>query len=168
MSDDDNCKFNKTMDAHYASLGKVASAWSEFEHVIQWAIWSLAGLDNLTGACITIQIGTSSRMMDAIIALLRLRGAPENAITPLQKFATEVADMQRKRNRIVHDPWSFRLPSAQPYRMEMTAQKKLVSDLIPHSTTEVVGFLDKISALPGQFDALLSAVPLSPLPAAQP
>jgi len=160
MSDDDIRKFDEIMNAHYASVGKVVSVWAEFEHRIQWAIWSLASLDNLTGACITTHIGSSGRMIDSVIALLRIRGAPENAIKPLLKFAEEVAKSQRIRNRIVHDPWSFRLPSAQPHRMEMTAQKNIVSDLVPHSTEEVDDFLKKISVFPDQFDALLTAVPL--------
>jgi hypothetical protein len=41
--------FTAKMEAHYAAVGKVASHWAAFEHRIQWAIWNIAGLDNLTG-----------------------------------------------------------------------------------------------------------------------
>ena len=65
------------METHYAAVGKVASNWAAFEHRIQWAIWNIAELDNLTGACITAQIGNSGRMIDAVIALLRLKGVTD-------------------------------------------------------------------------------------------
>jgi hypothetical protein len=111
MSVVDKEEFNKKMEAHYAAVGEVASTWASFEHRIQWVIWNLANLDNLTGASITVQIGNSARMLDAVIALLRLKGAPERSIVPLLNFAEQVGKKQRRRNRIVHDPWSFRIPS---------------------------------------------------------
>jgi hypothetical protein len=77
MSDTDKEVFIAKMESHYAAVGKVASHWADFEHRIQWAIWNIAELDNLTGACITAQIGNSGRMHDALIALLRLKTRPK-------------------------------------------------------------------------------------------
>jgi hypothetical protein len=150
------------MQAHYAAVGKLASIWAEFEHRIQWAIWNLASLDNLTGACITVQIGNSGRMIDAVIALLRLRNAPEASIKPLLTFAAKVGKKQRRRNRIVHDPWSFRLPHGEAYRFELSANREVISAEIPHSTTEVEDFTKEVTALVDEFNSLLSAVPLQP------
>lgn len=162
MSVDD--EFNAKMEAHYAAVGKVASHWAGFEHRIQWAIWHLANLDNLTGACITVQIGNSARMIDAVIALLRLKGAPQKAITPLLKFAEKVAKKQRQRNRIVHDPWSFRIPSGEAYRNELSANKDVISTSVHHSTEEVEKFSNDIVALVNELDAVLSVVLLQSSP----
>lgn len=153
--------FTAKMEAHYAAVGKVASHWAAFEHRIQWAIWNIAGLDNLTGACITAQIGNSGRMIDALIALLRLKRATEDSIAPLRKFAEKLGNKQRRRNRIVHDPWSFR-PNGEAARSELSANKEVISTLVPHSTKEVEAFADDIIALVTELETQLKAVTFPP------
>lgn len=155
-------EFTAKMDAHYAAVGLVASTWAEFEHIIQWAIWNLACLDNLTGACITTQIGNSGRLLDATIALLRLRGASETDVKPILKFAEKVGKKQRQRNRFVHDPWSFKLPDAEPGRFEVSARREVITHTFRHSTKEVTDFAREIMALVTEFDNLLTAVSLPP------
>jgi hypothetical protein len=157
MSVEDATAFTVQTETHYAAVGKLASNWAEFEHRIQWAIWNIAGLDNLTGACITAQIGNSGRLIDAMIALLRLKGATESSITSLNKFAARVGDKQRQRNRIVHDPWSFKIPNGEAVRGELSASREVISTFVPHSTKEVEDFADGISALVGELETLLNA-----------
>ena len=152
----------EAMEAHYAAIGKIAAAWAHFEHVIQWAIWGLAGMDSLKGPCVTTQIGNSARMIDAVIALLRENKAEEEYIKPLLKFAEEVGHLQRKRNRIIHDPWAFRLPFGEPFRDEMSANRRLVKELISHPTEELDDFHEKIKEITSQFEQLMT-VPI-PLP----
>jgi hypothetical protein len=168
MSDADKEVFIAKMETHYAAVGMVASHWAAFEHRIQWAIWNLAGLDNLTGACITTHIGNSGRMIDALIALLRLKHATEDSITPLRKFAEKVGKKQRQRNRIVHDPWSFRIPSGEAARDELSANREVISTLVPHSTKEVEAFAEDIIALVTELDTQLKAVTLAPPPTEHP
>ena len=161
MADEDEKAFNKAMESHYAAIGKVTAAWAGFEHVIQFAIWGLAGVDPSRGACVTTQIGNSDRMMDAVISLLRQNGIPEKSIKPLIKFADEVGVKQRKRNRIIHDPWAFRVPTGEPFREEMSAKKRLVNDLISTPTKELEDFEEQIRKLIARFEELLSVpVPL--------
>ena len=64
--------------SHYAAVGRVASKWAQLEHQIQELIWGLAGLDELTGACITSQIGGSGRLMYALLAILEQKGATKD------------------------------------------------------------------------------------------
>jgi hypothetical protein len=97
----------KTMP-HYAAVGRVASKWAQLDHHIQELIWGLAGLDEMTGACITSQIGNSGRLMDALLALLEQKGATKKALQPLRSLSEVIGIKQRMRNRIVHDPWYFR------------------------------------------------------------
>jgi hypothetical protein len=75
----------KTM-LHYAAVGRVASKWAQLEHHIQELIWGLAGLDEMTGTCITSQIGQSGRLMDAVLALLEQKGASKDDLKPFGKF----------------------------------------------------------------------------------
>ena len=107
---------------HYAAVGRVASKWAQLEHHIQELIWGLAGLDEMTGTCITSQIGHSGRLMDALLALLEQKGASKDELKPFGKFCQSVGDKQRMRNRIVHDPWYFRFNqdgSTTGYRLEI-------------------------------------------------
>jgi hypothetical protein len=107
-------------------------------------------------------------MIDAVIALLRLRGTTEESIKPLHKFAEKVGKKQRQRNRIVHDPWSFRIPSGEASRFEVSAARDVISASIPHSTKEVEAFADDIVALVNELEAVLNAVKLPPSPAKHP
>jgi hypothetical protein len=168
MTDFDDDEFDKSATIHYASVGKVAAIWAGLEHLMQMAIWRLARVDNLTGVCITAQIGNSGRLLDAITALLRLRGATDIALKPLLTFSEKVGRRQRKRNRIVHDEWVFRL-DGQPSRFEVSANRLAVYDIIPHSTDEVEDFVKQIIALCDEFNEILSdpALP-QPLPEKHP
>lgn len=94
-------------DTHLAAIGRVASNWSRFEQTLAMALWRLAGLDNRTGTCLTAQIPNSARMLDALIALARLRQTSDAAVKKLNKFTERTLGLQEQRNRIVHDMWTF-------------------------------------------------------------
>jgi hypothetical protein len=135
---------------HYAAVGRVAASWAEFEHQIQILIWNLAGLDDSIGACITSQVGNSSRLLDCMLAILRLRGKTDKDLKPLQAFCGQVAEKQRRRNRIIHDPWFFRFEedgSSSPHRLEMSAAKRLVYRLISEDPKSINTFIAEISQL---------------------
>jgi hypothetical protein len=157
FDDESDERFQKATDTHYAAIGNVVAYWAEFELRLQWAIWRLADLDSSIGACITAQIGNSARLIDAIIALLRHKGASEDTIRPLLSFAEEVGKKQRKRNRIIHDPWAFEYPTGEAVRHEVSAQRQLINDLIPQSTIEIEDFAHQIIRLVEELDPLLVA-----------
>lgn len=74
------------MDRHYAAIGKVALSWAAFEQMISYAIWTLADIDPSGGACITAQVINSDRLLNAVSALLHLKGATDKMLKPLDKF----------------------------------------------------------------------------------
>jgi hypothetical protein len=80
----------------------------------------------------------------------------------LRKFAEKVGKKQRQRNRIVHDPWSFRIPSSEAARSELTANKEVISTAVTHSTKQVEAFADDIIALVLELDTQLKGVTLAP------
>src|SRR5208282_77336 len=103
------------------------------EHQIQVLIWRLAGLDHLTGTCITAQIGNSGRLLDAVLALLEQRGSSKDDLKPLRSLCAVVGAKQRKRNRIIHDPWYSRFNedgTTTGHRLETSAAKTAVHSLI--------------------------------------
>lgn len=153
--------FDKIANPHYAAVGKVAASWAGFEHHLQQSIWVAAGIDFSIGACLTTQIGNSGRLIDALIAVLRLRGATEDNIKPLLSFAGDVGNKQRKRNRIVHDPWFFRIDQDEPrktFRYELSASKTFVDELKHQPTDELQQFILSIKELSTTLDFLLTQI----------
>lgn len=135
---------------HYAAVGRVASKWAQLEHHIQELIWGLAGLDEMTGTCITSQIGNSGRLLDALLALLEQKGATKKHLQPLHKFYKAVGDKQRMRNRIVHDPWYFHFNqdgSTTGYRLESSAVKTVVRKLIKQDHEKLETLIQDIESL---------------------
>jgi hypothetical protein len=136
----------KTMP-HYAAVGRVASKWAQLEHHIQELIWGLAGLDAMTGTCITSQIGNSGRLMDALLALLEQKKASKEDLEPLRSLYGKISEKQRMRNRIVHDPWYFRFNedgTATGYRFESSARKTVVRKLIEHDLEPLIAEIDSL------------------------
>jgi hypothetical protein len=136
----------KTMP-RYAAIGRVASKWAQLEHHIQELIWGLAGLDAITGTCITSQIGNSGLLMNALLALLEQKGATKKELEPFGKFCQAVGDKQRMRNRIVHDPWYFHFNddgSTTGYRFESTAVKTVVRKMIKQDLEPLIQEIESL------------------------
>jgi hypothetical protein len=95
-------------DRDYASasvaVGRVASNWAFFEHMLDELLWWLCDLDAQRGACLTSQMGSSYNRLLAIEALIRLRGASAGQQATLQKIASKWHGLNERRNRVVHDP----------------------------------------------------------------
>lgn len=135
---------------HYAAVGRVAAKWAELEHQIQVLIWRLARLDHLMGTCITAQIGNSGRLMDAVLALLEQRAASKDDLKPLRSLCGDIGEKQRKRNRIIHDPWYFRFNedgTATGHKLETTAAKTAVHSLVKEDHESLEAFIGEIHSL---------------------
>ena len=128
-------RLDPTTTAHLAAIGKVAAYWSTFESTLDRLSHDLAGINSKVGMCLTAQISGTGRKLDAYIALARSRGTTK-AIPELNKFANDTVGLAEQRNRIIHDSWII-VPAHPPLRLEITARKKPVADLIEHSTPEV-------------------------------
>jgi hypothetical protein len=139
----------KTMP-HYAAVGRVASKWAQLDHHIQELIWGLAGLDAMTGTCITSQIGNSGRLMDALLALLEQKGATKKELQPLRSLSDVIGIKQRMRNRIIHDPWYFHFNqdgTTTGYRFESSAVKTVVRKPIKQDYEKLEKLIQDIESL---------------------
>jgi hypothetical protein len=139
----------KTMP-HYAAVGRVASKWAQLDHHIQELIWGLAGLDAMTGTCITSQIGNSGRLMDALLALLEQKGATKKELQPLRSLSDVIGIKQRMRNRIIHDPWYFHFNqdgTTTGYRFESSAVKTVVRKPIKQDYKKLEKLIQDIESL---------------------
>ena len=159
-SKDRRRRLQQRVDAHFSAVGKVAAFWSEFERQLQMTIWKLAEIDTFSGACITSRIDGSAKLLECIRALIQLKGLRGEDLQFLTEFCEEVAELQRQRDKIVNDPWSFRIVDAFPHRKELEAHKKPEQDHVPHSTKEVEAVAETISDLLQRFQVFLSDAPL--------
>jgi hypothetical protein len=107
----------------YEWIGRVSTSWATLETFIDMDIWSLAGVNPDTGACITANLQSANRRLQTLLALLRMRGADEGLATAINVFIRDADSLARRRNRIIHDPW-VRYKGTY-YRWEVTAERRL-------------------------------------------
>jgi hypothetical protein len=58
--------------SHLAAIGKVIDAWGDLEFEIDRVIWSLMGVQQPFGACVTSQLPSVYPKLSALRALLHL------------------------------------------------------------------------------------------------
>jgi len=116
------------MKSHFWALGVVASAWASFEMTIDLHALQLAQITSNSGLCFTAQIAGSARKLDGYISVAQFRGA-KKIIGELNEFAKDTAGLAEQRNRMIHDPWLIWAKNS-PHRLEISARKKLRSELV--------------------------------------
>ena len=92
---------------HYSAVGKVAVEWTRFEMRIAEMVRMLAGVNNKFGECITVQVANTARMLDALSALAELRSPGSAGKKPFKKRLDRIQGLAERRNRVVHDEWTF-------------------------------------------------------------
>ncbi len=146
-------KTSELTTEYLAALGRVVTQWSRFELRLDLEISFLVGASDVgMMACVTAQIPISARKMDAVIALFGQHGASDDALKPLRSLAGRADELQRKRNRYIHDAWAFGTETDTAYRLEITAQKSLVWDHKVVPLSELTDFAKDVDALVEKFD----------------
>jgi hypothetical protein len=156
-------EIDRADDAHFASVGKVVSAWAILEVLMDGLIWKLADVSTLNGACITAQIPNSARRLDAIISLIHLHNGSKDLVRRFNKFSEKVRELQLKRNRVIHDPWVFD-STGSPMRFEISASKSLELGFKGVTTAETNKLAEEIKIVTTEFHdlALLTMTELKP------
>jgi hypothetical protein len=116
VSDPESFDFGSLPDHHkfYALVGRVASEWSQIEHVLDMTIWELSNLQSRYAACITSQIMGIGPRCKAITALIRARDLDPKLAKKFRQFMNSAYNAADLRARIVHDPWYINLGSDVP------------------------------------------------------
>jgi len=86
-------------------IGRVASEWTHFEHILDQIIWALAGIDENIAICITGQMIGATLRFKAIDALGKHLGISQELLTKTNRLKNDNYAVVEGRNRIVHDPW---------------------------------------------------------------
>jgi hypothetical protein len=145
-------------EEHYAAIGKVASNWAVLERLIDSAIWGLSGADDEEGACLTAQLGSIGRRLDAFNSLIRLRKGSDELMSQINTFTRKANEAARRRNRIIHDPWVAERHTLVPHRFQITADPVPVFRYKVMPTDEVIAVVEEIADLINEFDRLVREV----------
>jgi hypothetical protein len=145
-------------EAHFAAMGKVVANFAAFEAILQSAIWRFANVDDEAGICLTAELSLH-RSFDALIALARLRGATDDMLKRLAKFAADTQNgIKAQRNRIVHDPVYFEPDSSAPNRLKISARKTVVYGYEPAPTAAIEKLVDNIGDRISKFERLIEEI----------
>jgi len=141
-------------DPHFAAAGRLVETWAQLEFRIDQAIWELAGVEQMFGACITAQlIGVNGRLR-ALRALVRLRGGSDALIRELGTFAGSLSRLQHERHRVAHDPRMIHKETGAMERLEITADNSLTFGFQPESPDTLLATRNEIAAKVREFIAL--------------
>jgi hypothetical protein len=143
---------------HAAAIGRLVSTWAHLEHEIDQLVWTLAGVEENPGACLTAQLSTVARRLDALISLLKLHSTDDLIIRKVAKFKGRTIELAEKRNRVVHDPWSYGYRSKKHYRLEVTARSKLEHRYLHVSTEDMDKITDEIKKASEWFGEIRSQI----------
>jgi hypothetical protein len=106
---------------HLAAVGFVATYWAALELNIDVNAVELANANSLAFS-FTAQLIGASRRLDAYISIARARGS-KKFNEKLEAFAKETIALSERRNRVIHDPWTF-FHNGKHSRFELTARRR--------------------------------------------
>jgi len=90
---------------YYALIGRVAAESAHLEHILDLTIWDILRDPHTMASCITGKlIGVGTRL-EVIKSLADYQGISKDLITKYNKLGGEVSELNRKRNRYIHDAW---------------------------------------------------------------
>jgi hypothetical protein len=131
----------------YAVIGQVAAEWSMLEHILDFTIWDLSGMDHDIGACITAQMLGSTNRFRSIIALSKRKQLSDKIIKEATKLMRVSHDPGELRNRIVHDSWYSEEPPGGVKQFRAMAWKDPRFGLIDIDKKEIDKLVSSIRSL---------------------
>ena len=114
---------SQAMVSAYVRVGQVAVLWSTLERQIDQTIWAVAGLNTEVGACITSHIQSLTYKINALTAIVALRGHSD-LVVKLNKLRSEAEPLGKLRNEVIHTPISVDKHSGQVKRDLISTEKR--------------------------------------------
>jgi hypothetical protein len=125
-------------------IGQVASEWALFEHTLDRSIWSLLGVHNDLGACLTAQIIGATPRFNAIIALAKRKKVKNKIVEQIIDLQNRSYEIQEQRNRIIHDPWFMALGLSPQVAQFKSPKKGLVFGIADIDQSSIEKLIEKI------------------------
>lgn len=145
-------------EPHYKEIGKVAANWAVLELLVGSALWRIAQVNDYEGACLTAQIPNMARRIDALAALVKVRGGSKGIVTKINKFGEDTFGLNEQRNRIVHDPWYIDRVTGEIQRLEVSAKRTLKFSYVAVSVNEIQAVVDLIHNHINRWDDLAKEI----------
>ena len=118
MNEQDEPSPIPSSDEYMLRIGKVTSAWSDLEYVVDNTIWALSDVDEIVGGCVTANLTSIHLKLRSLYALLDLRGASAATLKLLKSYQNRISGTAEKRNVVVHHPWGFLIPEDEEGNLE--------------------------------------------------
>lgn len=125
-------------DGYSEKIAAGANTWAWIEFELHWMIWELSEVNPSVGLCLTAQMFTFDAKMNALLALLTLREAPESFVKKVHAFMESTRGAQEARNRLVHDVWVMdNRDASRMGRLKMSARRKLDFSVQSYAISEI-------------------------------
>ena len=125
------------LDPFSLAIGKLSLAWAEFEFNVNDAIWELANVERKAGTCLSSQMIGPGPRFRCLIALLNLRGTPQEIIKAMNSLSHDAEGLGRQRNRYLHDPMVWHKKEGTVHRMEATADRTVKHGIVPVTLDDI-------------------------------
>jgi hypothetical protein len=145
MDHDDEDAANALLSPYYEIVGRIASAWSHVEQLIDDTIWTLAEVSHDKGACITSQLQSLYPRFRALSALVELHGGDKKILREIEAVSNSGMSLSKERNRAVHDPIGYHIDKQIAVIHRITADKSLEMDAIPANIAEYKNTRERIT-----------------------
>lgn len=144
-------------EPHFAAVGRMVDACAGLDLCIDYMIWELLGIDQLSGACVTAQMISIHPRMHALLALAHLKGATASLVE-LRKFYTDMGGLAEKRNRLVHDKRLVNYHTEEVAIFTISAKHSLKFGIVQETTKELDGFAQTMKSMTKRFEAIAEKI----------
>ena len=131
----------------YTLVGRVASEWSQLEHICDMTIWELCNINSLYAACITSQIMGVGPRCKVILNLLRVRGFDAETVKRYRRLMADSYEWADRRARIIHDPWYLEAGENKPAQFRAMPCADQRFGFCEVKEDEILGLLKRIKDL---------------------
>jgi len=145
------------MRDYRAAIGLIVSAWSLLELEIESTTWWLAGLHPDLGICITSQLQSARSKLIAVEGLTLLRTGSQKLAKDVRIFMNDLEGPTRKRNRIVHDPLSFK-KGGDVFFVRIRLDREVHRKVEKAELADLRAFFDEIGVLLERFVSMREAI----------
>jgi len=161
-SSDDKPYKGFVFPAEYAEgIAQIISCWSALESNINMAIWHLAGVYPAIGACLTEQIFNLENRLRALLALLKLRQAPDQMVSRVNKFLKHSRKAHDIRNRVAHHTWHQNIETKKMRQLEIGARGTLAYGFKPIEPGDIKANVAEVKKLMREASDIRDAIEIA-------
>jgi hypothetical protein len=143
-------------------VGDIATRYAAFEHVINAAIWTLCGVDQRTGSCVTSEIISIGSRFRILIALMHEKGCDQRLVERAIELSKSADKTSKFRNKYIHAPIDLGLADGElvPVVKHVRIERKLKDEWEPYDFDEMNKTSARCQELAAEASALRADIQL--------